>query len=199
MDHDRFNQQLQFLIEIDKLKGIFRRTRLMDNSRQENDAEHAWHLAMLAMVLAEHANDRGVDIHKVIRMVLVHDIVEIDAGDILIYDTDERKAEKEDKENRAAHRIFNMLPADQAERFRGLWQEFEKRETTEARFAAALDRLQPILHNYLTKGYAWKKHGVKKSQVLKVNQHIGDGSSDLWEYAKELIEESVAKGYLVES
>ncbi|MEX2416535.1 MAG: HD domain-containing protein [Paenibacillaceae bacterium] len=192
---ERLKQQIDFLMEIDKLKLILRRTLVTDKSRFENTAEHSWHLAMFAMMLCEHANEPDLNVMRVIRMVLIHDIVEIDAGDTFIYDKvgQENKAEREQA---AALRIFGILPEDQQEEIRQLWDEFEGRETSEALFAAALDRLHPLLHNYYTEGAAWKQHGITSSQVMERNAHIAEGSEILWEFAEELIRSSVAKGYL---
>ena len=197
MDSERLARQIGFLVEIDKIKGIVRRTRLMDNARYENDAEHSWHLALFVLVLAEYANADNLDLAKTIRMVLIHDIVEIDAGDTYLYDA-AAQAGKVEREEAAAVRLFGMLPEEQGEEFHALWREFEARETPEARVAAAVDRLQPLLHNYHTQGYAWKKHGVKKSMVIEANRHIAAGAESLWEYARSIIEDSVAKGYLAD-
>ena len=194
MDRARFDRQIAFLKEIDKVKHVFRRSRLLDDSRYENDAEHAWHLAVMAMTLAEYANDEGLDVSKVIRMVLLHDIVEIDAGDTLVYDT-ARREEKKEQESKAAKRIFGLLPEDQRDAFRELWEDFEARQTPEARFAAALDRLEPILQNVSTRGHAWQKHGISRERVEATNEHISEGSSDIWEYVKELFAEADEKGY----
>lgn len=192
---ERLKQQIDFLMEIDKLKLVLRASMVTDKSRFENTAEHSWHLAMFAMMLCEHANEPDLNVMRVIRMVLIHDIVEIDAGDTFLYD----KVGQEDKverEQAAALRIFGLLPEDQQEEIRQLWDEFEERETSEALFAAALDRLHPLLHNYYTEGAAWKQHGITSSQVMERNAHIADGSEILWEFAQELIHSSVAKGYL---
>ena len=194
MDRASFDRQIAFLKEIDKVKHVFRRSRLLDDSRYENDAEHAWHLAVMAMTLAEYANDEGLDVSKVIRMVLLHDIVEIDAGDTLVYDT-ARREEKKEQESKAAKRIFGLLPEDQRDAFRELWEDFEARQTPEARFAAALDRLEPILQNVSTRGHAWQKHGISRERVEATNEHISEGSSDIWEYVKELFAEADEKGY----
>ncbi len=193
----RLEQQIQFIIEIDKLKQIVRQTYLTDASRRENSVEHSWHLAVMAMVLAEHANDSDIDMIRVIKMVLVHDIVEIDAGDTFLYD-DEHSESKIDRELAAADRLFSLLPADQAEIFRNLWDEFEARETKEAKFAFALDHLQPMLHNVITQGKAWQKHGIKKSQVIKKNSPMQEGSASLWDYISDLLDYSVEEGYLAE-
>ena len=193
----RLEQQIQFIIEIDKLKQVIRQTYITDATRRENSVEHSWHLAMMAMVLAEHANDPDIDIHRVIKMVLVHDIVEIDAGDTFLYD-DEHSESKIDREKAAADRLFNLLPEDQTEEFRELWDEFEARETKDAKFAYALDRLQPMLHNVITKGKAWQQHGITKSQVIKKNSPMQEGSASLWAYIANLLDYAVEEGYLSE-
>jgi putative hydrolase of HD superfamily len=190
---ERLKQQIDFLMEIDKLKLVLRRTLVIDKSRYENTAEHSWHLAMFAMLLCEHANEPDLNVMRVIRMVLIHDIVEIDAGDTFAYDVVGHE-DKEEREEAAALRIFGMLPEDQQEEFSELWEEFEERETSESLFANALDRLHPLLHNYYTEGAAWKAHGVTSSQVL--DAHIAEGSEILWEFAEELIRSSISKGYL---
>lgn len=192
---ERLARQLRFICEIDKLKSINRRTLLMDGSRYENDAEHSWHLAMMAPLLAEHANVKGLDMGRVVRMVLVHDLVEIDAGDTYCYD-DAGQHDKGDREKRAADRLFAMLPGDQGREIRALWEEFEERESPEARFAAALDRLQPLMHNYGTGGVVWRNHGVRCAKVEDRNRHVGDGSRLLWEFAVSLIRDAVGRKYL---
>ena len=191
----RFSQQLQFIIEVDKLKQIYRQTFLSDGSRRENSAEHSWHLALMALLLEEYAAEQPIDICKVVRMVLIHDLVEIDAGDTFCYDK-EANQDKLLREKRAARRIFGLLPKDQAEAFDGLWREFETGETIEARFARALDRVQPVVHNYLTHGAAWQAHGVASQQVCERNQHIEQGSTKLWLYIRGLIDDAIAQGYL---
>jgi putative hydrolase of HD superfamily len=191
-DMDRLTQQLQFILELDKLKSIYRRTYLIDGSRNENTAEHSWHLALLAMVLAEHANE-PLDVPKVIRMVLIHDVVEIDAGDTYIYAA---QGDKVERERLAADRIFGLLPSDQAAEFRDLWIEFETGKTAEARFATALDRFMPQLHNFHTAGRSWKEHGITAERVLTRNVEIGDGSTTLWEWTQTLIERAVDEGLL---
>jgi len=194
---NRLDLHMQFLIEIDRLKSVLRRTRLFDNSRQENVAEHGWHVAIMAMALAEYSNE-PIDVNKVVRMALVHDIVEIDAGDTFLYDEAAGKV-KEEAERRAAERIFGLLPLDQAREIRSLWEEFEARNTPEARFAAAIDRLEPMLQNALTAGHAWKEHNVRKSQILGKNRPIVEaGSRELWRFAEGLIENAVREGHLRE-
>lgn len=191
---DRLTQQIAFILEIDQAKRILRQTHLLDLSRRENDAEHSWHLAVMAMVLAEHANE-PVDLGKVIEMLLVHDIVEIDAGDTFAYG-ENGYDDKEEREQRAADRIFGLLPPDQGARFRQLWEEFEARKSPEAKFAAALDRLQPMMHNFFTEGSTWRAYDIPSDRVIGFNQHMRRGSSRLWEYAEGLIETAVREGYL---
>jgi putative hydrolases of HD superfamily len=195
MDAERLARQLRFVVEIDKLKDVCRQTLLMNGKRYENDAEHSWHLAVMAVLLAEHSTEKNIDLARVLKMVLIHDLVEIDAGDTFCYD-DKAAQTKESREKDAADRIFNLLPSDQAPDIRALWEEFEARRTPEAKYAAALDRLQPLLHNYNTKGAAWQKHGVTSDKVIARNKHIADGAPALWEYAENLIRDAVQKGYL---
>jgi putative hydrolase of HD superfamily len=190
----RLGEQLRFITEIDKVKQVLRQTVVLDATRRENDAEHSWHLAVMALTIQEHAAE-PVDLLKVIKMVLIHDLVEIDAGDTFAYD-EVGALDKEERERKAADRIFYLLPEDQAAEIDDLWTEFELRESAESRFAAALDRFQPLLHNYLTEGVAWKKHGIQKSQVIERNKHIAEGSQALWDYAQVIIDDSVVKGYL---
>jgi putative hydrolase of HD superfamily len=195
MVSERLERQLRFIVEIDKLKSVFRQTLLMHGKRYENDAEHSWHIAVMALLLSEYASGQKLDIARVMKMALVHDLVEIDAGDTFCYD--EKGAQtKLAREQSAADRIFGILPADQASEIRALWDEFEARQTPEARFAAALDRLQPLLHNYNTQGASWQKHGVTSDKVLARNKHIEEGAPVLWEYAENLIRDAVEKGYL---
>jgi len=190
----RLHDQIQFLMEIDKLKHVFRRTKLLNGSRYENDAEHAWHLAMMAIVLHEYSNE-PVELSKVVKMVLIHDLVEIDAGDTFLYD-DNNAISKGEAETKAAIRVFGLLPEDQRREFINLWEEFERKETPEARFAAALDRLEPLIQNANTEGHAWIKYGITKDQVINKNRPplIG-GSEELWGYAEKTIAESADKGY----
>ena len=195
MTEKRLQQQIQFIIEIDKLKKITRQTFLTDQSRKENDAEHSWHIALMAMLLLEHAATDSIDVFQVLKMLLIHDLVEIDAGDTFCYDEDGNR-DKLAREIKAANRIFNLLPADQAKQFRELWDEFEARETPEARFAAALDRLQPLLHNYHTRGATWREHDVKRRQVVQRNSLIHEGAPALWTFAARLIDSAVEKKFL---
>lgn len=192
MDIQKIKQQLDFIIEIDKVKSIFRKSRIFDGSRHENDAEHSWTICMMAIIMQEHANFK-VDIIKVIHMLLIHDIVEIDAGDVFLYS--EARNDVHEKEEAAAKRIFGMLPDDQCEYFINLWREFEVRETNEAKFAAVFDRLEPVLQNTFHNGGTWKEFGVSKAVVLEKTKHIQEGSEAIWQYFQELIEESDKKGY----
>ncbi len=196
MTTDRLQRQLAFIVEIDKAKSILRNSLVIEAGRRENDAEHAWHLGVMARLLAEYAREE-IDVYRVIEILLVHDLVEIDAGDTFIYDIAARERQAE-KERAAADRIFGLLPPDQAAALREAWEEFEARQTPEARFAFTLDRLQPLLLNFHTQGHAWRKHGVRRAQVMAVNATIADGAPELWEYARELIDEAVQRGYLAE-
>lgn len=189
----RFEKQIKFLIEIDKIKNVIRKTRNFDNKKYENDAEHGWHLCMFALILSEYSNE-PLDLFKVIKMALIHDIVEIDAGDVIVYAIDEK--EKRDKEKKAAERIFGILPEDQKTECISLWEEFETRETAEAKFAHSIDRLEPVIQNYLDDGHTWKKHGITSDRVIKVNKKIENGSKTLWNFVRGLIEDSIQKGNL---
>lgn len=191
----RLLRQVDFIVEIDRLKSVFRQTLLMDRSRHENSAEHSWHLAVLAIVLAEHAETDHLDLERVVGMALLHDVVEIDAGDVLVYDTAARAARAE-AEAAAAERIFGLLPPDQARDFRALWREFEERGTAEAKFVAALDRFQPVLHNCRTQGAAWQSHGIDAAMVIERNRHMEEGSPALWRLTRAMIERAVASGHL---
>lgn len=188
----RLEQQMQFIVEVDKIKQITRQTYIADGSRKENDAEHSWHLALMAFLLGEYANEE-VDVLHVLQMVIIHDLVEIDAGDTYAYDT-AGNATKRTREVAAADRIFGLLPEDQAKQMRDLWEEFEAAKTKEARFALALDKIQPILLNNASGGVSWREHKVQEEQILKRNAATPDGSADLWAYAKLLIDENVEKG-----
>jgi putative hydrolase of HD superfamily len=191
---DRLQQQLRFLVEIDRLKGVLRRTPLSDGSRLENSAEHSWHIALVATVLAEHA-PAGTDLSRVIRMLLVHDIVEIDAGDTFCYDAGAKQDEAE-RERLAAERIFALLPEDQAQELRALWEEFTAAETLDAHFANAVDRLQPLLLNVHSGGGSWRTHSITYEQVIARMQPIRGGLPELWTYVERVVAEGVALGYL---
>ncbi|MCB0047524.1 MAG: HD domain-containing protein [Caldilineaceae bacterium] len=190
----RLQQQLHFILEIDRLKAVLRQTRLMGVARRENSAEHSWHLVMLILVLAEYANE-PTDILHTIKLAALHDIVEIDAGDTFAYDA-AGAVDKNEREERAATRIFGLLPEDQAHEFYALWHEFEARATPEARLANAADRLMPMLHNYFTDGGTWVEHGVTRQQVMGRVQTIDDGSHTLWDFVQSLIDDAVAQGML---
>jgi putative hydrolase of HD superfamily len=196
MDSERLSRQIEFLVEMDKLKNVVRQTLLVDGARQEDSAEHSWHLALLAMVLAEHAK-QPVDLFRVIKMILVHDLVEIDAGDTYCYD-EEANLSKAEREIKAADRIFSLLPEDQALEFRSLWNEFESRQTADAIFAASLDRLQPLLNNFRSGGFMWQKHGIRKKQVYRRNSPMADGSPILWEFAQNMIKDAISNGWIGE-
>jgi putative hydrolase of HD superfamily len=192
---DRLDQQIRFVGEIDKLKGVLRQTMLAGPGRRENSAEHSWHLAVMALALAEHAPP-GTDIGRVTAMLLVHDVVEIDAGDLFVYADAAQQARQEQAERAAADRIFALLPPGQAGRVRGLWDEFEERRTPEARFARALDRLQPMLANLQAGGGTWREHGITADQVLAKVRLIEDGSPALGRYARDLVTRAVRDGLL---
>ena len=191
----RLEKQMAFIEEVDKIKLIGRQNYLADGSRKENDAEHSWHLALMTLLLSEYSNEE-IDVLKTMGMVLIHDIVEIDAGDTYAYDYEAQKTQKE-RELAAADRIFNILPEDQAKKLRALWDEFEAGETAEARFAAAVDRVQPAMLNSASGGISWKEHDVTLSKVLERNGKAALGSEMLWEYEKEhFIMANVDKGLL---
>lgn len=191
---ERLKKQIDFIIEVDKLKTIFRQSFITDKSKYENDAEHSWHLALMAFLLSEHTNEK-IDLLKVIKMVLIHDLVEIDAGDTYCYDK-KANLDKRDREVKCAQRIFNMLPDDQCREMFELWEEFEQMETPEAKYAAALDRLQPVMLNYTAEGLSWKNHGIHMEQVIERNRKIQNGSEKLWKAAEEMIHDGKKKGYL---
>jgi len=187
-------KQIDFIKEIDKIKYIQRKTKLFNSDRQENDAEHSWHLAMMAIVLAEHSNEK-IDILKVLKMVLIHDIVEIDAGDTFIYDT-EKNHTNTDEERLAAQRIFGILPKEQAEELIAIWEEFESGETAEAKFAKAMDRLEPLLQNSSNNGGTWNEPDVTYKKVFAKKSAIKEGTESIWPYAESLLNEGVKKGIL---
>jgi len=189
---ERLKQQMEFIAEVDKLKSIVRQTYIADGSRKENDSEHSWHMALMCVLLSEYANEE-IDVLKTVTMVLIHDIVEIDAGDTYAYD-ETGHLDKREREEKAADRIFGLLPEDQAKKMRKLWDEFEEVSTPEAKFAAAIDRVQPILLNDDAGGVSWSEHGVTLSQILKRNEHTSEGSEVLWEFCKRLIHKNVEKG-----
>lgn len=195
MINDNLLKQIEFIKEIDKIKYIQRRTKLFNSDRKENDAEHSWHLAMMAIVLSEYS-DAKIDLLKVIKMVLIHDIVEIDAGDTFIYDQN-KNHENTEEELKSAKRIFGILPDKQAAEFIKIWTEFEDGISNEAKFAKSMDRLEPLLQNTSNNGGTWKEFGVKYQTVYDKKKAIKNGSTELWNYAENLIDESVEKGILV--
>lgn len=192
MAEKRLEDQMKFLLEIDKEKNILRQTHLSGHGRRENDAEHAWHMAIMIYLLREYANEK-IDLAKTMMMALIHDIVEIDAGDTYAYDT-AALATQQEREAKAAQRIFGLLPEDQREEMLALFQEFEDYETPEARFAHVLDNLQPLMLNDSNNGGDWREHQVKKSQVYKRNARTSTGSETLWAYMEGLIQRNVEKG-----
>lgn len=194
MEH--LKKQMEFIVEVDKVKKIVRQTYLSDASRKENDAEHSWHLALMAVLLKEYSNEE-VDLAKVIPMVLIHDLVEIDAGDTYAYD-EAAAAGKEERERKAAARVFGLLPEEQGQWFRELWEEFEAYTTPEAKFAHVLDNCQPLLLNDASNGKSWVEHQVKKSQIYKRNQHIPEGSREIWKYMESLIDKHVKLGHVID-
>lgn len=189
---ERLEKQMEFILETDKIKQIGRQTYLADGSRKENDAEHSWHLALMCALLSEYANEK-IDVGKTMLMVLIHDIVEIDAGDTYAYD-EAGNTTKRGREVKAADRLFGLLPEDQGAYLCNLWEEFEESRTPEARFAMALDKIQPVLLNNASDGLSWREHDIELSQILRRNAATPDGSEELWEYAKKLILENVEKG-----
>ncbi|EGQ7693490.1 HD domain-containing protein [Vibrio vulnificus] len=192
---ERLNKQLALLMELDKLKSVLRRTRVKSaDKRLENSAEHSWHVALMALLMEEHANE-PVNICRVVKMLLLHDVVEIDAGDTFVYDAVASKQQAE-KELAAAQRLFGMLPADQGEELLQLWLEFEAAQTADAKFGKALDRIIPMLLNYHNQGQSWQEHGVTRQQALTVNQKIDLGSHVLWDKAQEIIEQATQNGWL---
>lgn len=191
MHEERLQKQIDFIREIDKVKLISRKTKLISSDRHENDAEHSWHLAMMTIVLAEHSNT-PIDVLKVLKMVLIHDIVEIDTGDIFYFDTNQNHKNTEE-ELIAAKRIFGMLPKDQAVEFIAIWEEFEAGETDEAKFAGSMDRLEPVLQNSANKGGTWAENNVAYDTVHKKLKVIANGSNIIWDYAKGLIKGCFSK------
>ncbi|MGV2099725.1 HD domain-containing protein [Rhizobium sp. 21-4511-3d] len=190
----RLSQQIAFILEVEKLKTVLRRTLLLDRSRVENDAEHTWQLALMAMVLSEHSREK-VELVRVLKMLLIHDIVEIDAGDTFAYDT-VLAASQAERELKAAERIFALLPEDQAREFRALWDEFEAKASAESRFANAMDRLQPLLHNFFTEGGTWSAGGITAANVERRMQPIGMASDTLGDLSAQLIALAVEQGIL---
>ncbi len=195
MQTDNLLKQVSFIKEIDKLKYIQRKTKLFNSDRHENDAEHSWHLAMMTIVLAEHS-DKPIDVLKVLKMVLIHDIVEIDAGDTFIYDSTKSHTNTEE-ELIAAKRIFGLLPSEQAEELIAIWEEFEEGSTDEAKFSKSMDRFEPLLQNTSDHGGTWTEFNVPYQKVYEKKKAIKNGSSVIWNYAENLLNESVDKGILI--
>lgn len=192
----RLEKQIQFIVEVDKVKNIFRQTYLSDGERKENDAEHSWHLALSAILLKEYVSEE-VDILKVITMVLIHDLVEIDAGDTYAYDSAGAK-DKREREEKAADRIFGILPQEQGQYFRELWEEFEAYETEDAKYAHLLDNFQPMLLNDASKGKSWSEHQVRKEQIYKRNERIEETSETIWEEMQNIVEKNMQLGNIHE-
>lgn len=196
MDQERWKCQMDFILEIDREKQIERQTHICGYTRREGDAEHAWHMALMAWLLQEYSNE-PIDIAKTMVMLLIHDLVEIDAGDTYAYD-EAANSTKEEREQKAAERIFGILPEDQGTKLKALWEEFEAYETPEARFAHTMDNFQPMLLNDYNEGKDWTSHGVRISQVMKRNRKTGTGSEQIWKYMKELLEKNVKDGRLID-
>lgn len=194
MIKERLKKDIDFIVELDKMKSILRQTSLIDKTRREDDAEHSWHIAVMAMVLSEYSNEK-IDVCKVIKMLLIHDLVEIYAGDTFCYDVEGNKSKKE-RELEAADKIYGMLDEDKGNELRKLWDEFEEMKTDEAIFAAAMDRLQPLFSNYYSDGGTWKKFGVSKEQVSKRIAPIREASDEIWEFTINMIEDAIKKGYI---
>ena len=193
---ERLKQQLDFILEIDKEKNILRQTHLSGHGRRENDAEHAWHMALMTILLSEYSNEE-IDVLKTITILLIHDLVEIDAGDTYAY-TEEGQDSQKERETAAAERIFGILPKEQGEKLRALWEEFEERKTPEARFARTMDNIQPMMLNAASDGKSWIEHSVRLQQVLNRNRHTGEGSEELWNYCRaHFIEPNVEKGRII--
>lgn len=196
LDMERLDRQMKFIMEIDRLKQVYRQTYLSDASRRENDTEHSWHLAMMVMLLSEYANEK-IDVLKTMSMVLIHDIIEIDAGDTYAYD-EAGNATKRQRELKAADRLFQILPNDQADYLRGLWDEFEASETPEAKFALTIDKIQPLLLNDASGGIAWKNHGIRLEQILKRNEQTSEGSEVLWDFCRPILQKNVKNGNIID-
>ncbi len=191
--NEKLEKQLNFIVEIDKVKSILRKSKLFHENRFENDAEHSWTICIMALLLKEYANF-SVNIEKVIIMLLLHDIVELDAGDIFLYS--ENRNNKYNDEAEAAERIFGLLDIEQRDYFIDLWKEFEERKTNEAKFAAVFDRLEPLMQNYISEGYTWKKHNITYEMVIEKNKHIKEASEEIWNFVLKILEKAVEKGYI---
>lgn len=196
MDESSVERQIAFLKEADRLKLVQRQSFVSGTRRLETSAEHSWHVALIALVLGQSTAPPGVDCNRVLQMLLLHDLTEIDAGDLLLYAGEEAQAKHRLAERKAAGRLFGLLPERQAAELHGLWEEFEARQTPDAKYAAAIDRLQPLLLNFLAEGAAWRRHGILAPEVYEKNRHIAEGSPELWTFAEGLIDECVRRGYL---
>jgi putative hydrolase of HD superfamily len=194
MEKSRFEKQIEFILELDKEKSVYRQTHISGYKRQENDAEHAWHMAVMAYLLKEYSNQE-IDLLKTLMMILIHDVVEIDAGDTYAYDP-EKKKDQSEREKLASDRLFGLLPPDQKQQLQALFIEFEENQTPEAKFAHAMDNFQPLLLNDSNNGKDWVRHGIKKSQVVARQEKSKRGSNEIWEYSKALIERNAKKGNL---
>lgn len=194
---NKLEKQVKFLLEVDKMKNILRQTLKLTDRSREDDAEHSWHFALMAFVLSEYASE-SVDINRVIKMALVHDLVEIYAGDTYAYDIENNKS-KAEREKASADKLFSILPEEQGKEIRDLWEEFDAEQTPDACFAAAIDRLQPMLNNYYTDGQSWKNHKVASASVYKRMEPIRRASEELWQFAASLVDDAVKKGWLIDS
>ena len=192
----RLEQQIQFILEIDKVKQIFRQNYLADGERKENDAEHSWHIALMAYLLQEYVQE-PVDVMRVTMMVLIHDLVEIDAGDTYAYDTEGAKT-KDEREQKAATRIFGLLPTEQGAHFRELWDEFEAYQTADARYAHLLDNFQPMLLNSASGGKSWEEHQVRKAWMYQRNERVTEIAPEIWQYMQNIIERNIREGHIKE-
>lgn len=191
---ERLKKQLDFIIEIDKIKNIYRHTSLFDGNRKENDAEHSWHISLMALIFSEYANEANINMLKVLKMLLIHDLVEIHAGDYIVYT--EKVEEKAAKELEGAKKVFGLLPDDQEKEFMDLWLEFEKRESKESKFASVFDRFEPILQNYINGGGTWTEFDIKSSQIIDKNSIIKDGSETIWNYVENILNEFLEKNII---
>jgi putative hydrolase of HD superfamily len=197
MDKDRFQKQLDFIVEIDRLKTVLRQSAIIDQSKRENSAEHSWHIAIMGTILYEYCDTNKVDLARAVKMALIHDIVEVYAGDTFAFDIEGYK-DKQKREKEAADKIFGMLPENQGTELRELWEEFEAMETYDAKFAATMDRLQPFILNYYTEGHTWKLGNVNSAMVYKRIGVLREACPDLWNNIDEMIKDSIEKGYLKE-
>ncbi|MEG2938845.1 MAG: HD domain-containing protein [Oscillospiraceae bacterium] len=196
MTDDRFEKQLRFIVEIDKMKNIFRKTLIIDGTRRENDAEHSWHIAVMAILLSEYCKDKSVDVMRAVKMALVHDLIEIYAGDTFAYD-EAGNSTKEDRERDAADRLYALLPQEQGAELRALWEEFDAEITPDARYAAAMDHLQPFIHNYMTDGHTWREGKVTAAQVCKRMEIVRTETPELWGFVERVIEEYTKNGCII--